>query len=65
MVRVINSRRSRWAGHAARMEEGRNAFKTLTGKLTGKRAFGMPRRGWEDNIRMDLKINMYQYEELG
>ena len=37
------------------MEEGRSAFKILTGKPTGKRPLGRPRRGWEDNIRMDLK----------
>ena len=47
---MIKSRRLRWAGHLARMEEGRNAFKILTGKPTGKR----PRRTWEDNIRMDF-----------
>jgi hypothetical protein len=39
----------------ARMEEGRNAFKILTGKLTRKRPLGRPRRRWEDNIRMDHK----------
>ena len=43
----------RWAGHVARMEEGRSAFKILTGKPTGKRPLRMPRRRWEDNIRMD------------
>ena len=36
------------------MEEIRNAFEILTGKLTGKRPLGMPRRRWEDNIRMGL-----------
>ena len=55
IVRVIKSRRLRWAGHVARMEEGRNAFKILTGKPTGKRPLGRPRRRWEDNIRMDLE----------
>ena len=43
------------AGHVARMEEGRSGFKILTGKLTGKRSLGRPRRRWEDNIRMDLE----------
>ena len=43
------------AGHLARMEEGRSAFKILTGKPTGKRPLGRPRRRWEDNIRMDLE----------
>ena len=55
IVRVIKSRRLRWAGHVARMEEGRSAFKILTGKPTGKRLSGRPRRRWEDNIRMDLE----------
>ena len=55
IVRVIQSRRLRWAGHVARMEEGRSAFKILTGKPTGKIHSGRPRRRWEDNIRMDLE----------
>ena len=37
------------------MEEGRSAFKILTGKPTGRRPLGRPRRRWEDNIRMDLE----------
>ena len=52
---MIKSRRLRWAGHVARMEEGRSAFKMLTCKPTGTRPFGRPRRRWEDNIRMDPK----------
>ena len=36
----------RWAGHVARMEEGRSAFKILTGKPTGKRPLGRPRHRW-------------------
>ena len=54
-MRVIKSRRLRWAGHVARMEESRSAFKMLTGKPTEKRPLGRPRRRWEDNIRMDLE----------
>ena len=54
-VKVIKSIRLRWAGHAARMEEGRSAFKMLTGKPTGKRLLRRPRRRWEDSIRMDLE----------
>ena len=42
------------AGHVA-IEEGRSAFKILTGKPTGKRPLGRPRRRWENNIRMDLE----------
>ena len=55
IVRVIKSRRLRWAGHLARMEEGRSAFKILTGTPARKRSLGRPRRRWEDNIRMNLK----------
>ena len=52
---MIKSRRLRWIGHVSRMEEGRSALKILTGKPTGKRPLGRPRRRWEDNIRMNLK----------
>ena len=52
---MIKSRRLRWAGHVARMEEGRSAFKILTGKPTGKRPLARPRSRREDNIRMDLE----------
>ena len=45
----------RWAGHVARVEEGRRAFKIVTGKPTGRRPLGRPRRRWESNIRMDLE----------
>ena len=55
MVGMIKSWRLRWAGHVARMDEGRNAFKILTGKPTGKRPLGWPRRRWEDNIKKDLE----------
>ena len=55
IVRVMKSRRLRWAGHVARMEEGRSASKILTGKPTGKRYLGRPRRRWEGNIRIDLE----------
>ena len=55
IVRVIKSRRLRWAGHLARKEKGRSAFKILTGKPTAKRPLGKPRRRLEDNIRMDLE----------
>ena len=37
------------------MKENRSAFKILTGKPTGKKLLGRPRRKWENNIRMDLK----------
>ena len=55
MIRVIESRRLRWAGHVAKMKEGRSAFKILIGTPAGKIPLGRPRRRWEDNIKMDLK----------
>ena len=55
IVRVIKYRRLRWAGHVARMEEGRSAFNILTGIPTETRPSGRPRCRWEDNIRMDLE----------
>ena len=55
VVRVIKSRRMRWAGHVARMGEGRAVYRVLVGKPEGKRPLGRPRRRWDDNIRMDLQ----------
>ncbi|KAJ4429015.1 hypothetical protein ANN_26011 [Periplaneta americana] len=45
----------RWAGHVARMDESRNAYRVLVGRPEGKRPLGRPRRRWEDNIKMDLR----------
>ena len=50
---MIKSRRLRWSGHVARMEEGRSSFKILTGEHIGKRPLGRPRRSWEANFRRD------------
>ena len=55
IVRVIKSRRMRWAGHLARMGEERAVYRVLVGKLEGKRPLGRPRRRWVDNIWMDLQ----------
>jgi hypothetical protein len=44
----------RWAGHVARMGEGRCAYRVLVGRPEGKRPLGTPRRRWEDNIKMEL-----------
>ena len=55
IVRVIKSRRMRWAGHVARMGDGRDVYRVLVGKPEGRRPLGRPRRRWEDNIRMDLR----------
>ena len=54
-VRVIKSRRMRWAGHVARMGEEWGAYRVLVGKPEGKRPLGRPRRRWVYNIRMDLQ----------
>jgi hypothetical protein len=54
IVRVIKSRRMRWAGHVARVGEGRGAYMFLVGRPEGKRPLRIPRRRWEDNIKMDL-----------
>ena len=54
IVRVIKSRRMRWAGHVARMSKERGVYRVLVGKPEGKRPLGRPRRSWVDNIRMDL-----------
>jgi hypothetical protein len=54
IVRVIKSRRMRWAAHVARMGEGRGAYRVLVGRPEGKRPLGRPRRRWEDNIKIDL-----------
>jgi hypothetical protein len=55
IVRVIKSRRMSWAGHVARMGEGRGVYKVLVGRPEGKRPLGRPRRRWEDNIKMELR----------
>jgi hypothetical protein len=52
IVRVIKSRRMRWAGHVARMGEGRGVYRVLVGKPEGEKPLGRPRRRWEDNIKM-------------
>ena len=55
IVRVVKSRRMRWARHVARMGEDRVVQRMLVGKPEGKRSFGKPRRRWEDNIKMGLQ----------
>ena len=54
-VRVIKSRRMRWAGHVARMGEERGAYRVSVGKPEGKRPLGRPRRRRVDTIGMDLQ----------
>jgi hypothetical protein len=55
IIRVIKSRRLRWAGHVARMGERRGAYRALVGNPEGTRPLGRLRRRWEDNIKMDLR----------
>jgi len=55
IVRVIKSRRMRWAGHVAHMGQRRGVYRGLMGKPEGKRPLGRPRRRWDDNIKMGLQ----------
>jgi hypothetical protein len=54
-VRVVKSRRMRWAGHVARMGEERGVHRVLVGKPERKRPLGRPRHRWKDNAKMDLR----------
>jgi len=56
IVRVMKSRRMRWAEHVARMGEGRGLYRVLLGKPEGKKPLGRHRHRWENNIKMDLLI---------
>jgi hypothetical protein len=55
IICVIKSRRMRWAGHVARMGEGRDAYRVLVGIPEGRRPLGRPRRRWEDNIKLNIQ----------
>jgi hypothetical protein len=55
IIRVIKSRRLRWAGHVERMGERRGAYRAMVGKPEGRRPLERPRRRWEDNIKMGLR----------
>ena len=61
IVRVLKSRRMRWAGHVARMEERRGVFGVMVGKPDRKRPLGRPRRRWEDNIKIPSGSGMWGY----
>jgi hypothetical protein len=66
IIRIIKSRRMRWAGHVARMGEKGNAYRLLVGEPEGKRPLGRPRRMWVDNIRMDLgKVRRSDVDWIG
>ena len=53
IIRVIKSRRMRWAGHAVRIGERRDVYRV--GKPEGKKLLGRTRRSWEDDIKLDLQ----------
>jgi hypothetical protein len=53
IIRMIKSRKMRWAGHVARMGETKNAYRILVGKPEGGRPLGRPRHKWVYNIKID------------
>jgi hypothetical protein len=55
IIREVKSRRMRWAGHVARIGEGRGAYRILVGRPEGRRPLVRSRRTWEDNIKMYLQ----------
>ena len=54
-MKMIKSRRIRWAGHVAHTGERKDVYRVLVGKPEGKRPLGRPKRRWEDNIKMDIQ----------
>jgi hypothetical protein len=61
-IRMIKSRRIRWEGHVARMEENRNAYVILVGKPEGKRPLGRPSHRWVDNKIVLREIERYDID---
>jgi hypothetical protein len=55
IIRMIKSRRMRWAGHVARIGEGRDVYRVLVGRSEGKRPLERPSHRWEHNIKLDLR----------
>jgi hypothetical protein len=60
IIRQIKSSRKKWAGHVARMGEGRNVYRVLVGKPVVKRPLERPRRRWNDGIKMDFRETGYK-----
>jgi hypothetical protein len=56
IIRVIRSRRMKWAGHVANMGGRRNAYRVLVDRPDEKRSLGRPKHRWEDNIKVDLQV---------
>jgi hypothetical protein len=54
IIRIVKSKRMRWAGLVARMREKRKTYTLFVGKPEGKRPLGRPRRRWVVNIKMNL-----------
>jgi hypothetical protein len=66
IIRIIKSRRMRWAGDVARMGEKRNVHRLLVGKPEGKRPLGRPRRRWINNIKLDLlEVGLHVVDWIG
>jgi hypothetical protein len=66
IIRIIKSRRMRWAGHVARVTEKRDVYRLLVAKPKGKRPLGKPRHRWIDNIKIDfLEIGFGVVEWIG
>ena len=55
IIRNLKPTRLKWAGHVARMDLSRNAYRVLVGRPEGKRPLGRPRLKWEYNTKMDLR----------
>jgi len=55
IVRVVKSKRMRWAGHVARMGKGRGVYRVLVGRPEGKRPLERPRRRWGIILRWIFK----------
>jgi hypothetical protein len=54
IIRMIESRKIRWAGHITGMQAKGNAYRILVEYSGERRLLGRPRRRWEDNIKIKL-----------
>jgi hypothetical protein len=55
IIRMIKSRKMRWAEHVARMGARRNANRILVGKLERRSPLGRPRHRYVDNTKVDIR----------
>jgi hypothetical protein len=55
IVRLIKSRRMKWVGYVASIEEGRGVYRLSVGRPEGSRLLGRPKHSWDDNIKIDLR----------